>query len=92
MFSLSWLKDALERALKTAAQSLFGVLSLNGIDILHLDWGQTASLVGTATVLSILTSVLSSGGANPGTASLTKAIVAAPRHELREPSAGTKVE
>ena len=33
MFTLVWLKDAAERALKTFAQSLLATLTLNGVDI-----------------------------------------------------------
>lgn len=74
MFTLVWLKDATERAVKTFAQSLLGVLTLGGVDVLHLNWGDTFAIAGTATVISVLTSVVSAGVGNSGTASLTKAV------------------
>ena len=73
MFTLVWLKDAAERALKTFAQSLLATLTLNGVDILHLDWGQALAAAGTATAISVLTSVVSAGVGSKGTASLTNA-------------------
>ena len=83
MFTLFWLKDAAERALKTCAQSLLATLTLNGVDILHLDWEQALAAVATATAISVLTSVLSAGVGSKGTASLTNAAqpAAAGRHD-----------
>lgn len=74
MFTLVWLKDAGERAAKTFAQSLLATLSLGGADVLHLDWAQTLSVATTATLISVLTSVVSVGVGNSGTASLTNAV------------------
>jgi Putative lactococcus lactis phage r1t holin len=83
VFTLVWLKDAAERALKTFAQSLLATLTLNGVDILHLDWGQALAAAATATAISLLTSVVSAGVGSKGTASLTNAAqpAAAGRHE-----------
>lgn len=78
MFTLTWVKDMGERALKTLCQSLLGILTTNGTDITHLDWRQTLSIVASATVISVLTSVLSAGVGGEGTASLTSAVEAAP--------------
>jgi hypothetical protein len=78
MFSTTWLKDALERAIRTAAQVLLSILSLDGADVLHLNWAQTASTIATATALSLVMSVLASGGGSPGTASATNAVMANP--------------
>lgn len=78
MFSISWLKDALERAIKTFCQSLLGALTISGADVLHMSWGQALSIGATATAISVLTSVLSAGIGSPGTASLTNAVEAAP--------------
>lgn len=74
MFTLTFWKDAFERAVKTFAQSLLATLTLSGVDVVHLDWGQTLSVAATATVISVLTSLLSAGVANTGTASLSKAV------------------
>lgn len=77
MFTISWLKDAGERALKTFAQSLLALLTVSGVDVLHLQWTQTLATAATATLLSILTSVLSAGVGAPNTASLTNVVQAA---------------
>lgn len=82
MFTLSWLKDATERAVKTLAQSLLGILTTNGTDITSLDVKQTVSIVLSATVISVLTSVLSAGVGGTGTASLTNAVAAVPAIKL----------
>jgi hypothetical protein len=81
MFTLTWLKDAVERAVKTFAQSLLATLTLGGVDVLHLDWGQTLAVGGTAAVISVLTSVVSAGVGNSGTASLTSAVEPAVNNE-----------
>lgn len=84
MFSITWLKDAAERAIKSFAQILLSVLTLNGADVLTLDWKQALSLAVTGLLASVLTSVVSAGVGSSGTASLTKAVEAAPsdgRHE-----------
>lgn len=90
VFTISWLKDAAERAIKTFCQSLLAVLTVGGVDILHLNWGQTLSVSLTATAISVLTSVLSSDLGAPGTASLTKAVQAAPAATELTSSAGTE--
>jgi hypothetical protein len=89
MFTLTWLKDAAERALKTAAQSILGILTLGGVDVVHLNWGDTFAIAGTATVISVLTSIVSVGVGNSGTASLTNAVEPATsgRHALPEDGA-----
>jgi hypothetical protein len=78
MFSITWLKDALERAIKTFAQVLLSVLTLDGANVMSLDWGQTFSAAGTATAISVLTSILSAGLGSAGTASMTNAVEPAP--------------
>lgn len=77
MLTLAWLTDAAERAVKTFAQALLAALTLSGVDVLHLDWGQTLSMAGTAAVISILTSIVSVGVGTAGTASLTTAVTPA---------------
>jgi hypothetical protein len=59
LFTVAWVKDAAERAIKTFAQAVLGALTLGGVDVLHLDWGDTLSLAGTATAISVLTSIVS---------------------------------
>lgn len=78
MFTTSWIKDALERAIKTFCQALLAVLTMDGANVVSLDWGQALSLGGTAALVSVLTSVISAGIGSTGTASLTKAVVPNP--------------
>lgn len=51
-----WASTA-ERAVRTAAQTAIALIGTDQIGILNLDWGQIISVVATATILSILTSV-----------------------------------
>jgi len=73
MFSITWLKDAAERAIKTFAQTLLSLMTL-GTAITDVNWGSALAISGTAVVVSFLTSVLSAGIGNSGTASLTSAV------------------
>lgn len=65
-----WTKEfwqaTLERAIKTFAQSLAALLTGDAVGILDADWGQSASVAAMATILSILSSVGSSGIGNSG--------------------------
>ena len=71
MFTWIFWKDALERAIKTAAQTLIGVFGgLTALD--QLDWAAVGIAVGTATVLSLLTSIVSSQVGSNQDASLVK--------------------
>jgi hypothetical protein len=56
----------LERAVRTAAQSAIGVLTANAATPLEIDWSQAAVVVGVATALSVLTSIVASGVGNVG--------------------------
>lgn len=71
MTKLFWL-GALERALKTFAQTLVALLSGDGLGLLTAPWGTAASIAGMAAVLSVLTSVGSVGSGDTGTPSLVK--------------------
>ena len=66
----SFWSDALERAVKTFAQSTVAFIGADAIDVLSLDWGDTLSVGAGAALLSLLTSVASSGVGDKGTASL----------------------
>jgi hypothetical protein len=73
--------DASERAVKTFAQALLAVLTVQGVsDLLSVDWGRALSVAGLATVISFLTSLLSLRLGNSGTASATEAVEPAGRH------------
>lgn len=98
MLTRAWVKDALERALKTAAESLIATLAL-GTGLLDVDWVTSLSIAGLATVLSLLSSLASAGVGQVGTASLlslrprvlcayTYAVPASPAHAA-DPAAST---
>ncbi len=64
-----WL-DTIERAIKTAAQSMLALVGVNVTDVASLNWQEMLITTGVATGLSVLTSIVSSGIGEPGTASL----------------------
>lgn len=66
MFTVMFWKATFERAVKTLAQSLIAVLAVGQTTIMSVDWTQAGAVALTATVLSVLTSIVSSGGGNPG--------------------------
>ena len=55
--SLFW-KDTVERVLATVAQVLIAVLSVDGLDLVALDWQATLSAVAIAGALSLLKAVV----------------------------------
>ena len=70
----------LERAVKTMAQALIAFLGANVTGVLEVDWVQAASVAGMAAVVSVLTSIASTGVGDPGTPSLVRE----PRHVKRD--------
>lgn len=71
----TYVLDVIERAAKTAAQSAVGVF-IADVTVLNVDWQAAGAVVGTAALLSVLTSIASSGfGRNNGTASLVPNVV-----------------
>lgn len=57
MFTTAFIKAALERAVKTFAQTLVGVLGIGATDILAVDWKAALSASALAAVVSLLTSI-----------------------------------
>ncbi|NKG21126.1 holin [Paeniglutamicibacter sp. ANT13_2] len=57
MFTLAFLKGASERAIKTFAQTLAGMLTAGTLGILDVDWGNALSVAGLVGLASLLTSV-----------------------------------
>jgi len=55
--SLFW-KDAVERVLATVAQVLIAVLSVDGLDLVALDWQATLSTVAIAGALALLKAIV----------------------------------
>jgi hypothetical protein len=68
-------QDLAERAGKTFVQSLLAVVGVQGVTVLDVDWATAAAVGGTATLVSVLTSLLSFTFGNTGTASATSAVV-----------------
>jgi hypothetical protein len=67
MFTIPFWKATGERAVRTAAQTLVAALSLDTVGVLHADWGDGLSLAAGAALLSVLTAIATSGGAEgPG--------------------------
>lgn len=82
MFTLTFWKDAFERAVKTVAQAAVAVLAANATGLLDVDWLQIASVAGLAGLVSILTSV-GSGAVTKGDASLVPKHAAQPRSDVQ---------
>lgn len=71
MWTMAFWKDASERSLKTAAQALLSLWVVGGaFNILTVSWGPALGVSLGAAVVSLLTSVVSSGVGDKGTASL----------------------
>lgn len=52
-----WIKAALVRAIKTAAQTAVALIGTNAIGITGVDWAAVASAAALAAVVSLLTSI-----------------------------------
>lgn len=66
MFSDKWWKSTLDRAVKTAAQTLIAALGTDTIGWLTLNWAQIGVFVAVSTLLSVATSIVSTPfGADP---------------------------
>jgi hypothetical protein len=61
MFTKTFWKQAAERAAKSAAQSLIGLWALDGFNVLNADWELAGGVALGAAVLSVLTSIVTSG-------------------------------
>jgi hypothetical protein len=84
LFTATFWLDAGERAIKTAAQTVLALVGVNVTDVASLNWQEMAITTGVATGLSILTSIVSSGIGEPGTASVLNP---APPDTLKDPPA-----
>lgn len=49
--------SSVERAVKTAAQTAVALIGTEAVGLFSLDWAQIGSVVATATILSLLTSI-----------------------------------
>ena len=66
----TFVKDLLERAVKTAAQTALTLFGANAVDVLHVDWQTVLGLGGGAALVSVLTSLASLKFGDTGTASV----------------------
>lgn len=65
--SKAFWQAASERAVKTVAQTVIATLGAGAIDVVHVDWATVGSVSIGAGILSVLTSIASSGvGSDPG--------------------------
>lgn len=74
IYSVSFWKDAGERAAKSAAQAAGLALGAGAVNVLTLDWLTLGGAAAGGALLSLITSIGSAGIANRGTASLTTAV------------------
>ena len=72
MFSFTFWKDAAERAIRTAAQSLIALTATDISGVLEVDWVQSASVAALAALTSILMSIAATGVGNSQDASAIK--------------------
>lgn len=63
-----WLLDAIERAVRTAAQAALGIVGAGQLGVLDVDWATVASVSGLAAVVSVLTSIAAGFKGDPETA------------------------
>jgi hypothetical protein len=59
MFTRAFWTAALERAVKTFAQTAAALIGADAIDVLEIDWASVAGVSGTAALVSVLTSIAS---------------------------------
>jgi hypothetical protein len=64
--------DALERAVKTFAQSLLALVGAGAVNVVSLPWSDMFGISATAALVSLLTSVVSLPLGDSGTASVVK--------------------
>ena len=91
MWTWNFWKQALERAIKTAAQSAVAILGVAGLGILDVDWKQVASVVGLAVVASVLSSIATSTMGQEGSPSAVAVAAPAPAAAAAAPAAAPVV-
>lgn len=72
MFTLTFWKDSVERAIRTAAQALLALWATDISGVLEVDWLQAGSVAALAALMSVLMSLVASGTGVKGTPSFTK--------------------
>ena len=74
MFNKAYLLAVLERAVKTAAQSALLVFGADQMNAMTADWGDAAGFAAGGFVLSLLTSIVSSGFGGGGPSVTTERV------------------
>lgn len=72
MFKLTFWKDVLERAIKTAAQSAILSFGADQFNVINVDWISIAGFAAGGFVLSVLTSIISLPMGDRDSASMVK--------------------
>lgn len=72
MFTKLFWKDALERAIKTTAQTVVALWATGATGVLDVDWVNAFSVAGLAFIMSILTSVAGVSTGDKGTAGVVR--------------------
>ena len=72
MYTLTFWKDAAERAIRTAAQALLALWATDVSGVLAVDWVQAGSVAALAALMSLLMSVAATGTGSQDSASTIK--------------------
>ncbi|HEX2298284.1 MAG TPA: holin [Pseudonocardiaceae bacterium] len=72
MFTYLFWRFAIERAIKTFAQTLTALFSAGGIGLLNAPWIEVLSVAGMTALLSVLTSIASERVGEPESPSLVR--------------------
>lgn len=72
MFTVTFWKDAAERAIRTGAQALLALWATDISGVLEVDWAQAGSVAALAALTSILMSIAATGIGNSQDASAIK--------------------
>lgn len=67
MWELAFWRDALERAIRTAAQAVLALWGTSVTGILDVDWQQAVSVAALAALMSVLMSIAATGVGNRNT-------------------------
>jgi hypothetical protein len=72
MFTITFWKDAAERAIRTAAQALLALWATDVSGVLEVDWLQAGSVAALAALTSILMSIVATNVGDHETADFNK--------------------
>ncbi len=72
MYTITFWKDAAERAIRTAAQALLALWATDVSGVLAVDWVQAGSVSALAALMSLLMSIAATGTGSQDSASTLK--------------------